>query len=78
MANATPQGAICPQSVPSLETLSNVLATVDAVAALLEHALQHPSSITPVWARGLSAQFKNLAGQIDGTNFDGLDNQEGR
>lgn len=75
MANATHQGAPRPQSVPSLETLSNVLATVDAVAALLEHALSHPASITPVWARGLSATFKNLAAQIDGVNLEGLDHE---
>ncbi len=74
-ANTPPQGKSSPQSLPSLETLSNVLSTVNAVAAQLEHALQHPASITPVRARGLSATFKNLAGQIDGANLEGLDHE---
>ena len=64
-----------PQSLPSLETISNVLATVDAVAALLETALTNPSTITPVWSRGMSATFKNLAAQIDGANLEGLDHE---
>jgi len=65
MANANPQGEIRPQSVPSLEVLSNTLATVDAVGAMLEHALANPSSITPVWSRAISAQFRMLADAID-------------
>lgn len=75
MSHDTHQGEIRPQSIPSLETISNVLATVDAVAALLETALTNPSTITPVWSRGLSATFKNLAAQIDGANLEGLDHE---
>ena len=75
MSHDTHQGDPRPQSVPSLETISNALATVDAVAALLEHALTNPSTITPVWSRGLSATLKNLACQIDGANLEGLDEE---
>lgn len=65
MSQDNTPGEIRPQSVPSLEILSNTLATVDSVAALLEHALQHPATITPVWSRGLAAQFRNLADQME-------------
>ena len=75
MSQDNTPGEIRPQSVPSLETISNVLATVDAVAALLETALTSPSTITPVWSRGMSATFKNLAAQIDGANLEGLDHE---
>ena len=65
MSHDTHQGAPRPQSVPSLETLSNTLATVDAVAAMLEHALANPSTITPLWSRAIAGQFRMLADAID-------------
>lgn len=71
MSQDTNQGEIRPNSLPSLDTISNVLATVDAVAALLETALTNPSTITPVWSRGLAAQFRNLAAQIEGVDLEG-------
>lgn len=65
MSHDTHQGEIRPNSLPSLETISNVLATVDSVAALLEHALSHSATVTPEWSRGLAAQFRALAEQIE-------------
>ena len=64
-AHTPTQGNASPQ-LPSLETLRNVLASVDKVAVMLDHALRYPATtVTPEWSRSLAALFHNLAEQME-------------